>query len=537
MGLRVAWDWIRSRGGPTQPEGDAVTRVSFAALPARDVSTTMTAAGIDGSASSVAAVGAAMLAVAHVAICIAALGVIPGNRKPSTGMAWLILILAVPFLGFIAFLLFGSTHVEKRRHDKQRHVNDLVRQRTAAIPPGNATSGWSTAHTSAAILNRNLGTLPVVAGNTVELHADYVGYVDAMTAAIDEAQHFVHVEFYISAWDATTSGFFEALVRASKRGVTVRILFDHLGSRSGSGYRDMLARLDDAGIAWRPMLVIDPVRGKMRRPDLRNHRKILVVDNTTAFMGSQNLIEATYGKPKNEREGRKYVELNVRVRGGVVPHLNLVFATDWYSETDEILAEELQPVPDPYVDTTTGRVACQVLPSGPGFATENNLRLFTTLIYSARDRISITSPYFVPDESLLYAITTAAQRGVDVELFVSAEADQFMVGHAQCSYYEELLDAGVRIFLYPAPWILHSKHFSIDDDVAVIGSSNMDMRSFGLNYEVVMMLVGGDVVARMRAAEDNYRSLSRLLTADEWRTRSRATRFVDNLMRLTAAIQ
>ena len=227
----------------------------------------------------------ALLACAHVAICVAALGVIPGNRKPSTGMAWLILILAVPFLGFIAFLLFGSTHVEKRRHDKQRHVNDLVRQRTAALPTGDATSGWPAALASAAILNRNLGTLPVVAGNTVELHPDYDGYFAAMTEAVDAAQRFVHVEFYISAWDSTTSDFFDALVRASERGVTVRVLFDHLGSRSGSGYSEMLGRLDEAGIAWRPMLPIAPLRGKVRRPDLRNHRKILVVDNTTGVHG------------------------------------------------------------------------------------------------------------------------------------------------------------------------------------------------------------------------------------------------------------
>ena len=492
---------------------------------------------IGGSASLWAGVISAVLVLAHIAICVAALGVIPGNRKPSTGMAWLILILAVPFVGFIAFLLLGSTNVENRRHDKQRQVNDLVRQRTDSLPSGDATSGWRAAHASAAILNRNLGTLPVVAGNTVELHADYTGYFAAMTESVDHAQHFVHAEFYISAWDATTSDFFDALVRASRRGVAVRVLFDHLGSRSGSGYREMLSRLDDAGIAWRPMLVIAPLHGKVRRPDLRNHRKILVVDNVTAFMGSQNLIETTYGKTKNQQEGREYVELNVCVSGPVVPELNLVFATDWYSETDEMLVDELQARPDPHVDSTTGQIDCQVLPSGPGFASENNLRLFTTLIYSAHSRLSITSPYFVPDESLLYAITTAAQRGVDVELFVSAEADQFMVGHAQRSYYEELLDAGVSIYLYPAPWILHSKHFSVDDEVAVIGSSNMDMRSFGLNYEVVTMLVGGDVVARMRTIEDNYRSLSRLLTADEWRTRSRSSRFVDNLMRLTAALQ
>jgi cardiolipin synthase len=184
-----------------------------------------------------------------------------------------------------------------------------------------------------------------------------------------------------------------------------------------------------------------------------------------------------------------------------------------------------------------GPLTCQVIPSGPGFSTENNLRAFTTLIYSAQRRVSLTSPYFVPDESLLYAVTTAAQRGVAVELFVSEEGDQFMVYHAQCSYYRTLLEAGVRIYLYPAPYVLHAKHFTIDDEVAVLGSSNMDMRSFALNYEVSLMLLGADIVARMRKVEDGYRAKSRELTLEEWGRRPAGARYVDNVMRLTAALQ
>ena len=178
-----------------------------------------------------------------------------------------------------------------------------------------------------------------------------------------------------------------------------------------------------------------------------------------------------------------------------------------------------------------------MIPSGPGFATENNLRAFTTLLYSAQRRLSITSPYFVPDESLLYAVTTAAQRGIDVELFVSEAGDQFMVYHAQRSYYEALLRAGVRIFMYPAPYVLHSKFFTVDDDVAVLGSSNLDMRSFGLNYEVSLMIPDPEVVSRVREVEDTYRGLSRELTLEEWLTRSRGSAYADNVMRLTAALQ
>ena len=169
---------------------------------------------------------------------------------------------------------------------------------------------------------------------------------------------------------------------------------------------------------------------------------------------------------------------------------------------------------------------------------ENNLRLFTTLIYGAEQRLSLTSPYFVPDESLLYAVTTAAQRGVDVELFVSEESDQFMVGHAQASYYRALLEAGVRIYLYPAPYVLHAKHFTVDDDVAVIGSSNMDMRSFALNYEVV-----ADDARRRRRRRDAARSrtpTARCRASSRSRSgdgRPARPKYVDNVMRLTAALQ
>ena len=177
------------------------------------------------------------------------------------------------------------------------------------------------------------------------------------------------------------------------------------------------------------------------------------------------------------------------------------------------------------------------MPSGPGFPDENNLRLFNSLIYSAQRRLSITSPYFVPDESRLYAITTAAQRGIDVELFVGEQGDQFMVHHAQNSYYEALLKTGVKIYLYPAPFVLHSKHFSVDDDVAVIGSSNMDIRSFNLDFEISVMCISRSLTTAMPQVEDHYRALSHQLTLDEWRRRPLGKRYIDNVMRLTSALQ
>jgi len=483
----------------------------------------------------------AALVVANIAIVVCALVVLPGGRRPQTAMAWLLLILAIPFLGFVLFLLFGRTSVGKKRRALQADVNAEIlaaahlediedHERRVQLPP---------LVQSFARLNRHLGVLPLSFGNTVELIEDYQGGIELMAREVAAATNYVHVQFYISAWDEMTAPFFEELVRATERGVKVRFLFDHIGSRGIPVYKEMLAKLEPTSIEWAAMLPIRPLKGEVRRPDLRNHRKILVVDGRVAFSGSQNLIEPHYDKPKNQKLGRAWVELIARVEGPAVQELNVVFATDWFTETGENLqhlAAELAPAPSERPGALTG-VGVQVVPSGPGFATENNLRLFNAMLYSAERRLSLTSPYFVPDDSLLYAVTTAAQRGVEVELFVGATADQFMVAHAQRSYYESLLRAGVRIWLYPEPFVLHAKHFTVDDTVAVVGSSNMDMRSFALNYEVVMMMTGAEVVARLSEVQDHYRALSTELTLDEWVKRSRKDTYLDNLMRLTATIQ
>ena len=481
------------------------------------------------------ALAAAVVIAGEIVLRIAALGIIPRNRKPTAGMAWLLVILFDPWIGFFFFLFFGSARVGRKRRAKQAEINQLISDRTASIAdPALAASPLVTTFLH---LNRKLGALPPAEAATVELFPDYLTSIAAMTEAVKTAQSRVHVEFYISDLDDTTRDFFGALAEAAGRGVKVRFLFDHLGSRKLPGHQAMLEHCTTNGIEWRRMMPVRPLHGEWRRPDLRNHRKILVVDDRVAFSGSQNLVEASYGNEKYQKMGRKWVDLMARVTGQTVAALDAVFASDWYTESGELLEVKRGDPDGPLGPDAINDVTCQVVPSGPGFPSENNLRLFISLIHSANDRISITSPYFIPDESLLYAITTAAQRGVDVELFVNEESDQFMVGHAQASYYDALLDAGVKILMYPPPLILHGKHFTIDDTVAVIGTSNMDLRSFALNYEVIMMFLGPEAVAELRKVEDAYRELCRPLTKEEWALRPSRTRYVDTVMRLTAALQ
>ena len=457
---------------------------------------------------------------------------VPRNRRPQTATAWLLAIFFLPpYIGVTLFLLLGSRRLPRGRREKQAEINSFITETTEGVDDVKHDHPWLDPVVE---LNRNLGAMPLVGGNTAKLYGTYDVTLAEMTASVDAATKWVHAEFYILSFDKTTAPFFDALEAAVKRGVTVRVLLDHVAGLRATGYRRTLRRLRKAGVYWALMLPVQPLKGKWQRPDLRNHRKILVIDGNVAFTGSQNVVDSSYNKKGNIRRGLHWKDLMVRFEGPIVAGINALFITDWYSETNELLMREATTVPRPL---TRHSLDAQVVPSGPGFAGENNLRLFNSLLYLAQEKIIITSPYFVPDESMLYAITTAAQSGIDVQLFVSEIGDQPVVYHAQRSYYEALLRAGVRIWLYKAPTVLHSKFFTIDDEVAVIGSSNMDMRSFSLNLEISVMVHGKSFVDDLREIEKEYRDTSRELFLEEWMQRPRASAVLDNIARLTAAVQ
>lgn len=487
----------------------------------------------------------------EVIIRVVALGTIPANRRPSSSTAWLLLIFLVPVVGLPLYFFLGSPRVHGKRWEQQEEANRATLTVTKDLPDVPQGADPSPHLASIVAMNRELTGLPLVTGDVVAVHSDPAATYAAMARAVDDAKHYVHVEFYIQSWDEVTDVFYSALERAVQRGVIVRLLVDHLGSRKYPGWRELGLRWTEAGIQWRLMMPLLITRRRFRRPDLRNHRKILVVDGDVAFVGSHNVIDPTYRLRSNIRAGRTWLDLTAEVTGAVVHELQAVFQMDWYFESGEILGEEYLPrASDPSWDQEArvgdpvphpGRPdavvnAMQVIPSGPGYPSEPNLRMFVSLIHNATRRVTITSPYFIPDEALLSAMTSAAYRGVEVELFVGKEGDQFIVSHAQRSYYSALLNAGVRIYRYPAPTVLHSKYMTVDDEVAVIGSSNMDFRSFTLNYEVMLLAFGGDLDDLLRANDEVYRSVSEELTAEEWAKEPWRHRYIDNVCRLMSAL-
>ena len=466
-----------------------------------------------------------------------AIGWVPENRNPSASTAWLAVILLIPVLGLPLFLLLGSNSITGRRHRLQSEANQLIRQRTEHLPDiphhSQVSPGLLVSHR----LVRQLTAMPALTSSYCGISTEYHQSVNRMIETIDAAQRTVHVQSYIFALDDTTEPFIQALERAHNRGISVKVLVDPIGSWKYPGYRRLKKRLNSSEIPWHPMLPVSLFQLRWRRLDLRNHRKMMIVDGEIVFMGSMNLIEPEYQQPKNHEIGRQWVDTWIELRGEVALAFDAVFAVDWQSELYDAPKEQAVLTSSDLAAEEAGHEVVQVLPSGPGFSTEPNLRVFNDLIYQASERIIVCSPYFVPDESLLMAMTTAAYSGIDVELYVNEKSDQFMVGHAQRSYYTSLLESGVKILQYPAPMILHSKFMVIDNNVAVFGSSNLDMRSFGLNYEITLLTGANPIVEQLTKIAAQYREICIPLQLEQWSRRPVRQRYLDNVFRLTSALQ
>lgn len=477
------------------------------------------------------------------AIRIIAIGVVPRNRRPSAATAWLMLIMVLPILGTIFFSLLGSNRLNRRRERIQALANqglDTMWHDTPTSPPNEALPYGLEPILA---MNRRVTALPAVFGVNHAISADYQTSLDQITQAINDSRYYVNIEFYIMAMSERTNPVFDAMRRAVERGVTVRVLYDHIGSRSYPGFKQMREWFDRHGILHHMMAPVLPFDGEFNRPDLRNHRKLMVVDGEVGFTGSMNLIDSSYLLPKHLKAGRHWNEVTIVVYGQIVAQLDVIFALDWASETNETLPvaipnpcqrHQVGFSPDHNADDMN---VFQLIPSGPGYAEEPNLRLFTTLVEQAQHHVAIVSPYFIPDAPLIQAMTSACYRGVTVELFVNEKGDQLAVDLAQRSYYEPLLDAGVKIWLWPQPSILHAKFVTIDQRIAVLGSSNMDMRSFGLNHEVSLLAANGNVARDLTKVLRSYRSVCAPMDRARWDRRSWLSQYLESVMRLTSALQ
>ena len=459
-------------------------------------------------------------------IRIVMLFVVPRRRKPASAMAWLLVIFFLPPVGLVLYLLIGRNRLPKRRikqHarllEEMRAVNSRFRDRARITKP---SLGPTAAATEA--LAERLGDMPIIGGNSVEITAGNEAAINSLIADIDQAERHVHMLFYIYSDDAVGFRVCDALERAVKRGVKCRALVDAVGSKHF--IKKLSRRMKEAGVEMRLALPVGLLRSWVARLDLRNHRKILVVDGRIAYTGSQNIVDASYG-----HKDLVWRDMMLRLTGPIVLELQAVFVGDWFFETDEILDDDYI---FPEIDEA-GTVAVQALPSGPNYPTENYQRMVVAALHSATERVTITTPYFVPDDAFMQAMQTAVLRGVEVDLVVPARCDQIMVAAASRAYYEYVLEAGVKLHLYNNG-LLHAKTMSVDTGIAFIGSSNFDIRSFALNFEINMLFYDRGVADSLREKQRQYIADSTLVSLDQWRKRSSVKRTFDNMAKLLSPL-
>lgn len=454
------------------------------------------------------------------AIRFAMLVYVPQQRSAAASRTWLLLIFLLPWPGLVVYALFGRIRVPRERVEQQRRVSQrFIEAQTHSLAHLTREPELPEYLAHLPGLATKLGDFRVFTGNSVELLPDYHESIARFVADIEAAEHHVHLLTYIFAADATGERVVVALEKAVRRGVHCRLLADAVGSRPG--LRRLTARLRAAGVEVVPLLRVGFFRKNASRFDLRNHRKLAVIDGRLGYVGSQNIVNPEFvpGHPNEE--------LVARVTGPIVAQIQAIILADRLMETGEEI-DFGHFFPD---HPGTGTTLAQMLPSAPRYQRENSEELFIAMLYAARQRVVITTPYFVPDEPFLDALRSAARRGVEVRLIVSRHANQTFTQYAQRSYYDDLLAVGVRIHLY-RPHFLHAKHLTVDDSIALLGSANIDIRSFALNAEASLIAYDPAVVAQLRAVQERYLAESDTLDLETWRRRPLRERVLQNLARL-----
>jgi cardiolipin synthase len=455
------------------------------------------------------------------------------RKEPASTMAWILVLVFLPAVGALLFLMFGRDRVRVPAKRK-RELDAIVRAQVAASrdepTEGDRTSNMplvtvSPLEQALFRIGQRLSRLRATDGNKVDVLVDGQTMYDTLGAAIDAARHHVHAQYYLIRNDATGRWFRDRLVAAAKRGVTVRLLIDGFGCFAlGSAWKRPILKAGGSVAEFLPM------RSALFQPvNLRNHRKIVVVDGETAFTGGFNVGDEYRGNMPGVGAWR---DVHLRIEGPAAAELQRVFFQDWAFATN-------QPIdPRTYFQREVparGTAKIAIVTSGPDTRTEAIHRMFFGAIVGATREIALTTPYFVPTESITVALELAAMRGVDLKIVLPGRSNHSVTFHAGRSFYSDLLKAGVDIREY-VPGIVHAKTLVADSQVALVGSANMDLRSFRLNFEVHTLVHDETTATRLRETFDADLAQSRRVEYSEWEARAWSYRVKEGASRLVSPL-
>ena len=454
------------------------------------------------------------------------------NRRPiGVSLAWLSLIFTIPILGISLYLLFGEIRLGRKRVERAkalyeplaRWIHDLV----ASFPQQPARASSAAEPLSELILTR-LGQ-PMLGGNSVTLLDEPNAILFAIAEDIRSASVSCYLEFYIWQAGGWADQVAEALVGAAGRGVDCRVLLDSVGSKSF--FRSQWpARFAEAGIKLVEVLPVAGWRIPLQRQDLRMHRKLAVIDDRVAYTGSMNLVDPRFFKQKSGVG--QWIDVMLRLQGPMVPLVWSLFVRDWEMETGERLLESQLHNPDSYTESDQH---LQLIPSGPFIGGDCIQQILLLAIYQARSQLVLTTPYFVPDDPLVAALQSAAGRGIKVRLILPARNDSFMVRHAGDAFLTELMEAGVEIYRFERG-LLHTKSVLVDEQLALVGSVNLDRRSFWLNFETTLLVDDRAFALELLALQQDYMSQASRLYLCDWNRRPWRKRLLENLLYLLSPL-
>jgi cardiolipin synthase A/B len=453
------------------------------------------------------------------------------RREAGASLAWILVILFLPYLGALSFFVFGRTRVRRKTRKKERYTNAFQRKMNRLPESCNLAESNKKnkllpglSMPVAQLVNSISGTSPLT-GNAVEVFIETEAAYKQMEDAILAARHHVHFMSYIFREDQAGKRFQKLLIQKAEEGIEVKLLVDGFGAQGlGSSFVKPMIKAGVKFAKFSPVFVLSI----HWRPTLRNHRKILICDGTVGFAGGMNIGDEYQGRKKRFAPWR---DTHLRVEGPAARQLQVIFSEDWFFATDEDLAEA-EYFPD---SPAVGNSVVQVVDSGPDKEHAAIHSVFFTAVTEATDRIYITTPYFVPDGAMLLALKSAAWRGLDVRILLPGRSDQRTAKLAARSYYQELIEAGVKIYEH-RPGILHAKTMVVDGVWSTVGSANMDIRSFRLNYEVNVLVAGARFAGKMEKIflQDVYRA--RLMTTRLLEEKSPAQRLAEGLARIFSPV-
>lgn len=472
--------------------------------------------------------------LAHLAIQVMlALRVVMRRRPVGETLAWILIIFGFPIVGPLVYIILGELKLGQHRIQRSETLLAPIRNWLAELESRFEENDLqlSTEHKQLAQLGRRTLDLPALPGNQIDLIDNWRAVFEHLIADIDAAQSTCHLEFYIWHLGGEANRVAEALIRASHRGVVCRVLLDAMGSRTFL-QSPLAKRLRAGGVQIQSALAGGLMRMAFVRLDIRLHRKIVVIDGKIAYTGSLNLVDPRFFK-KDSGVG-EWVDAMVRLQGPAVEPLAITFLGDWYVESNEQL-ENLQKNGDALPQPKVAEAAVQILPSGPGHTRGSIEQVLVTAVYAAREELILTTPYFVPDESLLMGMISAAERGVKVILIVPKKVDSRLVRYASQAFKGDLLNAGVRIANFQGG-LLHTKSVTVDGEFSLFGSLNLDPRSLRVNFEISLAIYNQEFTKQLRHLQQQYIDQSELIDLAAWENRPVGERVAENFARLVGPL-